>query len=71
MSLILEKLCKNILLEHCGPVVQEVGNEMFKHGPRTLGQIKVSTKLLLSQVLNYILAIKLLFQSLILIRINS
>lgn len=50
MSLILEKLCKNILLEHCGSVVQEVGSEIFKHGPRTLGQIKVTTKLPIKQV---------------------
>lgn len=50
MSLILEKLCKNILLEHCGAVVQEVGSEIFKHGPRTVGQIKIATKLPLKQV---------------------
>ncbi|KAJ8676608.1 hypothetical protein QAD02_012395 [Eretmocerus hayati] len=45
MSLIFEKLCKSILLEHFGAIVEAVGSDMFKYGPRTLSQMKATTKL--------------------------
>lgn len=55
MSLILEKLCKCILHEHFGPIVEIVGRDLFKYGPRTLPQIKATTKLPLGRVIFSIL----------------
>jgi hypothetical protein len=51
MSLIFEKLCKSILLEHFGLIVQTVASDLFKYGPRTLNQMKVTIKHPLSKVL--------------------
>ena len=54
MSLIFEKLCKSILLEHFGSIVAEVGSEIFQHGSRTLGQIIYTTKLPVTKVISLI-----------------
>ncbi|XP_058789245.1 DNA-directed RNA polymerase III subunit RPC3 [Phymastichus coffea] len=50
MSLILKKLCKCILHEHFGPIVETVGDDLFKYGPRTLAQIKATTNLSVDKV---------------------
>ncbi|OXU26186.1 hypothetical protein TSAR_007003 [Trichomalopsis sarcophagae] len=50
MSLILEKLCKSILLEHFGPIVEQTASDLFQHGPRTLGQMRSTIKLPISKI---------------------
>ena len=50
MSLILNKLCNSIILEHFGPVVESVSNDLFKNGPRSLNFIKIDTKLPIRKV---------------------
>ncbi|KAL2746845.1 DNA-directed RNA polymerase III subunit RPC3 [Vespula maculifrons] len=50
MSLIYSKLCSTILVEHFGPIVQRVGNDLFIHGSRSLHLIRQSTRLPLVKV---------------------
>ena len=50
MSIVFEKLCKSILLEHFGAIVEAIAIDLFQRGPRTLSQIKVTTKLPLTKV---------------------
>ncbi|XP_043256032.1 DNA-directed RNA polymerase III subunit RPC3 [Colletes gigas] len=50
MSLICRKLCSCILLEHFGQIVQSVGDDLFKHGPKPYGLIRHTTHLTLSKI---------------------
>ncbi|XP_076639029.1 RNA polymerase III subunit C isoform X2 [Colletes latitarsis] len=50
MSLICRKLCSCILLEHFGQIVQSVGDDLFKYGPKPYGLIRHTTHLTLSKI---------------------
>lgn len=44
------KLCSVLLLEHFGPIVQTVGENLLKYDRRTLGSIRSGVKLPLNKV---------------------
>lgn len=50
MSVQFGKVCSLILYEHFGEIVQKVGTDLFKWGPKPLGLIESSTKLPLDKV---------------------
>ncbi|XP_046748019.1 DNA-directed RNA polymerase III subunit RPC3 [Diprion similis] len=50
MSIYLCKLCSVLLLEHFGPVVQIVGEDLLKYDRRSLGAIKAAVNLPLNKV---------------------
>ncbi|KZC06816.1 PREDICTED: DNA-directed RNA polymerase III subunit RPC3 [Dufourea novaeangliae] len=50
MSLVCRKLCSSILLEHFGHIVQAVGEDLIKYGPKPLGLIRHSTHLSLAKI---------------------
>ncbi|XP_066603137.1 DNA-directed RNA polymerase III subunit RPC3 isoform X2 [Prorops nasuta] len=50
MSEVLGKLCSALLLEHFGPIVQAVGDDLFKHGTKILNYIRATTGLPLVKV---------------------
>lgn len=50
MSIYYCKLCSVLLLEHFGPVVQSVGDDLLKYNQRTLGSIRATVKLPLNKV---------------------
>lgn len=51
MSTTCGKLCSTLLLEHFGSIVQSVGDDLFKHGTKTLGHIYCTTRLPLTKVI--------------------
>lgn len=50
MSLICRKLCSCILSEHFGSIVQTVGEDLFKYGPKPYSLIRHTTHLTLSKI---------------------
>ncbi|XP_012255761.2 DNA-directed RNA polymerase III subunit RPC3 [Athalia rosae] len=50
MSLHLTKLCSVLLLEHFGPIVQVVGDDLLKYDRRTLGSIRSTSKMPLNKI---------------------
>ncbi|XP_033327715.2 RNA polymerase III subunit C isoform X1 [Megalopta genalis] len=50
MSTICRKLCSSILLEHFGPIVQTVGDDLMKFGTKPLNLLRHTTHLTLAKI---------------------